>query len=197
MIGGAKFMGILWRLTMRWKLGLIVMAATALWLGAGTTQTAPSTQPTATQAAPAPQAPSTYSDAKYGFTLHVPELGLGTSAPGLVMIRGPVINGFASNQNILVQPLTSKADYDKSSEEQFKAHNVTVNSRKPLKVSGRDAELLDYEAVVNGQACHFLQLAVFDGDHLVTVTCTSSKETFELYETEFRKSLDSFKLAEK
>lgn len=176
---------------MRRQAGLALALAAALSLGAGTTQTAPSTQPS-TQAAA-----STYSDAKYGFTLHVPELGMGDTAPSLVLIRGPVVNGFASNQNILVQPLTSKADYDKSSEEQFKTHNVTVNSRKPLKVSGRDAELLDYEAVVNGQACHFLQLAVFDGDHVVTVTCTSSKETFEIYESQFRKSLESFQLTAK
>lgn len=182
---------------MRWKMGLILTTATALSMGAGTTQTAPSTQPATTQAAATPAAASTYTDGKYGYTLHVPTLDLGTQAPGVVVFRGPILNGFASNENILVQPLASKADYDKTSEEQFKSHNVTVNSRKELKVSGRDAELLDYEAVVSGQACHFLQLAVFDGDHVVLVTCTSSKENFALFEAEFRKSLESFVLTGK
>ena len=112
-----------------------------------------------------------FSDATYGFSMIAPS--------------------FAEDK----QDRTVIAIFQAPPEDGFSA-NVTVNVRSlvEMRVSGKDAELLDYDATMAGRRLRFLQLLVVADARVYVVTCTAPLDSFQKYEAQFRKCIESFRL---
>ena len=149
-------------------------------------------------AAPLPQAPP-YADPVYGFTIQPPKFPAASARVGVtpVMFFAPAENGFAGNLNVAVQS-TDKTlqEYAELSRGQFEQLKLTLVSEKPLKVSGRDALLWEYEGKMQGRDLHWLALAVPDKGRVYLATCTATPEGFLRNEKAFRAALQSFSLPE-
>ncbi len=151
--------------------------------------------PVAPQTVPAVVAPS------YAYTFSPPKLIRASlhDRTVLAVYSGPLESGFASNVNILIDPVqaTTKQYVDVSLDAMKQTNpNAVHRGRKTLKVSEKDAELLDYELSAGGNRLRILQLVVAADEGVYVVTCTTTVRAFANYEPEFRKAIDSFKLPE-
>ncbi|HVT82450.1 MAG TPA: DcrB-related protein [Phycisphaerae bacterium] len=110
-----------------------------------------------------------------------------------------VDDGFISNVNVIVDPIktTLKEFMDKSLAELNGTNPKAVyKSRQERKVSGKDAEFLDFEASLNQRRLRFMQLIVVDEERVFIVTCTSPADTIA-HQKEFEDCINSFRLAGK
>ncbi len=111
-----------------------------------------------------------------------------------------VDDGFVSNINVIVDPVKKTRDeYMVASFNDLKQTNpgAKYNSILKIEVSGKEAELLDFEANMGAapkRRLRFLELVVVDDDRVYLVTCTAPLDSFAAHEAEFRKCIDSFKL---
>ncbi len=144
---------------------------------------------------------SNYSDETYGVALDAPQFpGADSKKAGVaISLTGPPVGGFASNINVTINPIatTLKAFTDVTVAE-CKRLNLTINSQKAIKVSGKDALEIDYEGTLNvmngAKKLRFLALSVIDKDRVLVLTCTALPEEFAKAEPEFRACLASFKV---
>ena len=147
---------------------------------------------------PAPMGGGIYADPSNGFSMGVPAFtGRNAERSVVVWFQAPPQDGFASNVNVLIDPVkTTRATYVQDFILALQRSNPQADKRsmKELKVSGRDAEILEYDANMGGRRLRFLQLLVVDVDAAYVVTCTSPATSFPTYEAEFHKCLDSFRL---
>jgi hypothetical protein len=137
-------------------------------------------------------------DADYGYSLSLPKFP-GAPAVGTGMMRlsvaGPPESGFAPNVNVMVQELkTTREEFTALSRNQVVAAGGKVLSTSNREVGGRPAVLFEYEAPMQGQTLHFLQMAVVLPERVLLVTCTALGARFAQQAPEFRRVLDSFKL---
>jgi hypothetical protein len=147
---------------------------------------------------PRPIGGGVYVDPSNGFSMGVPAFtGRNAERSVVVWFQAPPQDGFASNVNVLIDPVkTTRAAYVQDFILALQRSNPQADKRsmKELKISGRDAEILEYDASMGGRRLRFLQLLVVDDEAAYVVTCTSPAATFPTYETEFHKCLDSFHL---
>ena len=139
----------------------------------------------------------TYKDPSYGFSMGVPKLGgAGKERAVAVLFAGPPENATAPNINVLVDPgETTLEGYVAPAVAGLK--DAKMIGQKVMEVSGRPAELLEYERTANGRTVHILQLVVVGEGLTYVVTCTCAADTFGSHEAEFRRSLESFRLPAK
>ncbi len=145
----------------------------------------------------ATKARPTYVDPVRGFSIESPRFPQPAAVPLLtpVMFFAPAENGFASNVNVTIQPKKSTLKaYRDETLAYLKEQGIKVRAQHEVTVAGREALELDYDGESQGKSMRFLQLAVFDLDRVLLVTCTAPSATFGKYEPEFRASLASLKI---
>lgn len=140
------------------------------------------------------QKPPRYDNRALGFRLEGPDFSaLGAHDDGtVVLMMGPVTEGFAPNLNVMLQPAQSVADYRRVTLQQLKQMNLELRTEEQLKVGGREALLLEYAGALQGRDMQFLALAVFDKERVFNATCSATPAQFAKLKTAFRASLDSF-----
>lgn len=143
--------------------------------------------------------PSVYTDGTYGFSIQAPAFpkAPASASVSLAIFSAPAEDGFGSNMNVVVQNVAVTLDeYREASLGQFKTAGMKVNSETRSKISGHDAVVWDYEGTLQGRELRWLAAVIGTKDRIFLVTCTALKKHFQKNEKEFRKSLESFKLAE-
>jgi hypothetical protein len=147
---------------------------------------------------PQPRPTGTYSDSVYSFTMATPSFAEVKQDRAIIAIfQAPLEDGFTSNVTVMADPVTTtRKDYLQDSMSTLATTNprATIRSLKELQVTGKDAELLDYDATMAGRRLRFLQLLVVSTDRVYVVTCTAPVDSFQKYETQFQKCIDSFRL---
>jgi hypothetical protein len=165
---------------------VLVLAAAALGAGGGAG--------TATQGGRA----GSYTDAVNGFSMSVPAFAEARQERAVVVIfQALPEDGFTPNVTVMIDPVkTTREEYLKASEAAIDANNPRANKREArmLKVSGKDAMVLDFDAGMGGRRLRFVQLVVIAEDRVYVVTCTAPVETFGNYQAQFQKCVDSFRL---
>jgi len=204
-----------------------VLACVAIFAGAITFvyADAPATPPapaqpaaenkTTTAPAPTAETPTTapanvsYVNKTAGFAINPPDFP--TAAQGNFMpvaFTAPGRDGFGSNVNVMIQMQTgTRKQYIESARAEMRHINGKFNEseeikekNKTLKISGRDAAIIDYERTVNDVKLRFLALAVFDGEKyggrncIYLVTCSALASEFDAQKDEFMKCFESFTL---
>ncbi len=139
---------------------------------------------------------SHYTDEAIGYALDTPKFpGLGETPGGTVVFTAPPEAGFASNVNVVVQPMTTtRKAYRDLTDGGIKKLSMKINEDKDATVSERDAIRFDYEGKMNGKDLHFLSLAVIEKDRVILFTCTATAVAFPKVASEFRACLDSVRL---
>lgn len=140
-----------------------------------------------------------YSDPANGFTMSVPSWGEIKQERVVVTIfqAVPEADGYTPNVTVGIDPVkTSLEDYVKDTSDTMGKTNpkATIRSVRKLTVSGREAEILDYDASMAGRRVRFWQLFVVAEDRVYVVTCVAPVETFTKYQAQFEKCITSFSL---
>ena len=140
-----------------------------------------------------------YTDPANGFSMGVPSLGeVKQERVVLTIFQGvPEADGFTPNVTVAVDPVkTTREDYVKATADTLAKTNpkATIRSWRQLAVSGKDAEVVDYDANMAGRRLRFMQLMVFADDRVFVVTCTAPVEAFPNYLASFEKCIESFNL---
>ena len=138
-----------------------------------------------------------YSEATYGFSITPPSFPqVQQDRVVIAIFQAPPEADFSANVTVMVDPVkTTRKDYLQASMSTMETTNPRANVRSlvEMKVSGKDAELLDYDATMAGRRLRFLQLLVVADDRVYVVTCTAPLDNFQKYEAQFRKCIDSFR----
>jgi len=151
-------------------------------------------------ASPAPptRSLSTYSDPVYAFSMAAPVFAETKQDRSIIAIfQAPPEDGFTPNVTVMVDPIkTTRKDYMTDNMSTMAGTNPRANIRslKELQVSGKDAEVLDYDATMTGRRMRFLQLLVIADDRVYVLTCTAPLDSYPKYEAQFQKCVDSFRL---
>ena len=137
-------------------------------------------------------------DAKYGYSVVPPDFP--AARPGDVFTRLNVLAvpdaGFASNMGLMVQEVAiSRDQWVAQTKAQFTEAGVKLHSSSNRTVSGQPAVVMDYEGVLTERRLRFLQLAVILPERVLLLTYTAPAATYGRYEKEFKRSLETFKLA--
>jgi hypothetical protein len=152
----------------------------------------------ASSSLPDKSAVNAYSDATYGFSMATPSFPQPQQDRAVIAIyQAPSEDDFSANVTVMVDPVkTTRKDYVQASMSTMETTNPRANVRSlvEMKVSGKDAELLDYDATMAGRRLRFLQLLVVAEARVYVVTCTAPLDKFPKYEAQFRKCIDSFRL---
>jgi len=147
-----------------------------------------------------------------GFAINPPDFP--TAAQGNFMpvaFTAPARDGFGSNVNVMIQMQSgTRKQYVESARAEMRHINGTFNEskeleekNKTLKISGREAAIINYERTVNDVKLRFLALAVFDSEKfkdeggkncIYLVTCSALASEFDAQKEEFMKCLESFTL---
>jgi hypothetical protein len=147
---------------------------------------------------PASSLLNSYSDATYGFTTATPAFAEAKQERNVVAIfQAPPEDGFSANVTILVDPIkTTRKEYVQASITTMETTNPRAAIRRLVEkqVSGKDAEVLDYDANMGGRRLRFLQLLVVGEERVYVMTCTAPVDSFAKYEAQFRKCIESFRL---
>jgi len=151
-------------------------------------------------ASPAPTARSvnTYSDPVYAFSMAAPSFAETKQDRALIAIfQAPAEDGFTPNVTVMIDPVkTTRKEYMTDNMKTMAGTNPRANVRslKELQLSGKDAEVLDYDATMAGRRLRFLQLLVVAEDRVYVLTCTAPLDSYPKYEAQFQKCVDSFRL---
>ena len=137
-------------------------------------------------------------DAKFGYSVTPPDFP--APHPGDVFTRLNVLAvpdaGFASNMGVVVQEVAITRDqFVAQTKTQFEQAGMKVRSVSNRTVSGQPAVVFDYEGVLRERPLRFLALAVILPERVLLVTYTAPAATFGKYEAEFKRSLETFRLA--
>ena len=137
-------------------------------------------------------------DAKFGYSVTPPEFP--DPRAGDVFMRlnvlSPPDTGFASNMGLMVQEVAiSRDQWVAQTKAQFVEAGVKLHSSSNRTVSGQPAVVMDYEGVLTERRLRFLQLAVILPERVLLLTYTAPAATYGRYEKEFKRSLETFKLA--
>jgi hypothetical protein len=143
---------------------------------------------------------SDFKDTKFGYSVSPPDFP--GPLPGGVATRVNVLAapeaGFAPNMGVMIQEVRiTREEFIARSEQQFGAASLTLRKSSKRDVSGQPAVLFDYEGQVGGRSLRFLQLAVILPERVLLLTYTATVSTFPGLESEFRRSLETFKLTPK
>jgi hypothetical protein len=139
----------------------------------------------------------TYTDKVYGFSVETPGFILVPSGQQIqrLKVSGPTIEGFAANFTVVVlRKRANRKQYLEQTKKAFATMKLTLDSAKMVKISGRPALQIEYHGKVRGNDLHFLSVSVFRGQDVVTASCTTTEDTFDLYKEPCLKSLKSLKL---
>ena len=137
-----------------------------------------------------------YRDPVCGFVLEPPVFPEPKKARGDVLVfqKCAPREREAYSHNLQVQvrfPGSTRQVYRKDTLAQLEKSRCTVASDKDLKVSGKDALLMEYEGTEQGRKLRYLSLAVFEEGRILRVTCTAGVDVFPGYEQAFRDALRS------
>ena len=142
---------------------------------------------------------SDFQDTQYGYAVSPPEFSaapMGGAVKRLIVMAPPGADGFGPNMGVMIQEVqTTRDKYMSLSERQFEDAGMKVRSSSKREVSGTPAVLFEYEGPMNGRNLRFLSLAVVLRDRVLLLTYTATAESFGGLEKEFRRSLESFRLA--
>ena len=147
---------------------------------------------------PGPAEASELRDTTFGYSVSPPEFA--EPKTGAVFTRlnvfAPPDTGFASNMGMMVQEMAVTRDqFVDLTKAQFEAAGMKVRSSSKRTVSGQPAVVFDYEGEVRGHALRFLALAVILPERVLLLTYTAPVATYPALEKEFKRSLETFKLA--
>jgi hypothetical protein len=141
---------------------------------------------------------SDFIDAKFGYSVSPPDFS--SPLPGTVFTRvnvlAPPEAGFSANMGVMIQEArVTREQFIAVTKEQLAAAGMTLRSSSKRDVSGQPAVLFDYHGPMTGHSLRFLQLAVILPERVLLLTYTAPVSTFGGFEAEFRRSLETFKLA--
>jgi hypothetical protein len=113
-----------------------------------------------------------------------------------VTLSGAPVGGFAPNVNVVVQNLETTLDaYQQLQLQQLKALGWAVVEQSQRQIVGQPALWTHARGSAQGLEVEFLAVARFpDGKKVFVLTCTTTTETFALYEAEFERVASSFVL---
>jgi hypothetical protein len=145
-----------------------------------------------------PAAGSEYKDTTFGYSVSPPDFPAPPAGAVAMQLNvlAPPADGFAANMGMMIQEIrTTRDEFISITEQQSAGAGMKLRSTKKREVSGQPAVVFDYEGQVRGNNLRFLQLAVILPERVLLLTYTAPTSTFGGYEKEFRRSLESFKLA--
>lgn len=141
---------------------------------------------------------SDFKDTQFGYSVAPPAFP--GPPPGGVFTRvnvlAPPEAGFSANMGVMIQEVAiTRDEFVARTKEQLGAASMTLRSSSKRDVSGKPAVLFDYDGQLRGRSLRFLQLAVILPERVLLLTYTAPVSTFAGLEAEFRRSLETFKLA--
>jgi hypothetical protein len=142
--------------------------------------------------------PSQYTDGTYNFSLVPPAFAKAEkgAAHTVATFFAPTRENFAANLVVIVQHLKTTLDeFVENSKGDLQKLGLKAVVERKQKVSGRDAVYWEYESAQQRRPLKVFSLAVLDGERLFIVNGTSLASDAEV-QTQFRASVDSFRLAD-
>jgi hypothetical protein len=141
---------------------------------------------------------SHYTDEVYGFSLEAPRFPEGLArviTP--VKFFAPYDPGVTSNAQVMIQKVkTTRKAFLEQTIEQLKPLGLKINSHRDLTVSGREALEMEIQGTLGGlpKELRQIQLAAFDDDRVVLITCTATPDAYRDLEAEYHAFLSSLRL---
>jgi len=140
-----------------------------------------------------------YVDRSLGFSFSKPRFtpsGVKDITTVAVTLSGAPVGGFAPNVNVVVQNLETTLDaFQQLQLQQLKALGWAVVEQSQRQIGGQPALWTHARGSAQGLEVEFVAVARFpDGKKMFMLTCTTTTETFALYEAEFERVASSFAL---
>lgn len=115
--------------------------------------------------------------------------------PGFGMVAtfsAPAENNFAANVNIIRQPAQNRDDFMAVNKRSVEAMGFEVIDNKAVDINDHEAVETIYTGQMGSLKMKFLSVAIIDRNAVYLITGTATEDSFDKYERNFRRVIDSF-----